>query len=138
VQRGWSIQSAYLDTIAASFGADLKLVDYIADHEAARRAINARVSQQTRGRIRELLAPPNVTDGTRPYLVNAIYLKANWVVEFIKDETAPRSFRRLDGSVARVPTMRLTGGQEVPLPARRRLAGDRARYRGLIARRRWR
>ena len=106
-QRGWSIEPAYLDAIAAAFGADLKLVDYIADHEAARRAINAWISQQTLRRIPELLAPPNVTDGTRLYLVNAIYLKANWVVEFLQEETAPRPFSRLDGSTARVPTMRL-------------------------------
>jgi serpin B len=113
-QRGWSIKPAFLDAVASAFGADLKLVDYAADAEAARKTINAWVSQKTAKRIPELLKPPNVSGATRLYLVNAIYLKANWVVEFIKDETAPRSFHRLDGSEVAVPTMRLRGGQEVP------------------------
>jgi serpin B len=113
-QRGWPIDPAYLDAIASAFGAGLKLLDYAADSEAARKAINAWVSQKTAQRIPELLQPPNVTRDTRLYLVNAIYLKANWVTEFRKDETASRSFTRLDGSKVNVPTMRLGGGQEVP------------------------
>ncbi len=113
-QRGWSIEPAYLDAIAAAFGAGLKLVDYAADPEAARRTINAWVSQKTAKRIPELLMPPNVSSSTRLYLVNAIYLKANWLREFPTDGTAPRSFARAGGSAVNVPTMELAGGQEVP------------------------
>jgi serpin B len=129
-QRGWSIEQDYLDAIALAFGAGLQLVDYAGEPEAARKAINAWVSQKTNQRIPELLAPPNVTSSTRLYLVNAIYLKANWVTEFRKGDTAPRSFTRLDGSTVDVATMQLSGGQEVPY-----LRGDgwqatELRYRG--------
>ena len=113
-QRGWSIEPAYLDAIASAFGAGLKLVDYIGDPDAARIAINTWVDQRTAGRIPELLDPSAVSTATRLYLVNAIYLKANWVMEFRKDQTASRSFVRLDGSKVGVPTMHLDGGQEVP------------------------
>ena len=113
-QRGWSIEPTYLDAVAAAFGAGLKLVDYASDPEAARKTINAWVSQKTVKRIPELLLPPNVTDTTRLYLVNAIYLKANWALPFLEDGTAPKSFTRLDGSKVQVPTMQLRGEQEVP------------------------
>jgi serpin B len=113
-QEGWSVEPSYLDAVAAAFGADLKLVDYASDPEAARKTINAWVSQKTAKRIPELLLPDNVTPDTRLYLVNAIYLKATWALPFLEDGTAPRSFVRLDGSKEDVPTMRLFGGQEVP------------------------
>ena len=113
-QRGWPIEPEYLDAVASAFGAGLKLVDYISDPEAARKTINAWVSQKTAGRIPELLLPPNVSDLTRLYLVNAVYLKANWAVPFEESGTEPSSFTRLDGSKVKVPTMHLAGGQEVP------------------------
>ena len=49
-QRGWAIAQDYLDAIAAAFGAGLRLVDYEADPEAARMAINAWVSKHTANR----------------------------------------------------------------------------------------
>ena len=54
---------------------------------------------------------PDVSDTTRLYLVNAMYLKANWVREFDKEATAPKAFARLDGSRVDVPTMTLRGGK---------------------------
>jgi serpin B len=104
-QRGWAVVQDYLDAIAAAFGAGLRLVDYIADPEAARKAINAWVSQQTEKRIPELLGPPDVTTATRIVLVNAIYLKANWQTEFERAATESLPFTRLDGSRVSVPTM---------------------------------
>jgi serpin B len=129
-QRGWSIESAYLDAIASAFGSGLKLVDYAADPEAARKTINAWVSQQTAKRIPQLLLPPNVSPSTRLYLVNAIYLKANWVDEFPKEGTAPRSFARLGGSTVKVPTMELAGGQEVPYLRGEGWQATELRYQG--------
>lgn len=129
-QRGWSIEQAYLEAIAAVFGAGLQLVDYVADPEAARKAINAWVSQKTVGRIRELLEPPDVTRITRLYLVNAIYLKANWAIEFPTSETEPRPFTRLDGSKVQVPTMALLGDQEVPYVRGGGWQATELRYRG--------
>jgi serpin B len=129
-QRGWSIEPAYLDAVASAFGAGLKLVDYAADPQAARKTINAWVSQKTAGRIPELLEPPNVSTLTRLYLVNAIYLKANWLAEFPADRTASKSFSRLDGSKVKVPTMRLRGDQEVPLVQGHGWRATELRYQG--------
>lgn len=110
-QQGWSIEPAFLDAIAQAFGSGLNLVDYAADPEAARQVINGWVKRKTAGRIPELLAPPDVTTLTRIYLVNAIYLKAEWDEWFAIDSTKPAAFTRLDGSRIDVPTMvRFSGG----------------------------
>jgi serpin B len=129
-QRDWSIEQAYLDAVASVFGAGLNLVDYVADPEQAREVINAWVSQRTANRIPELLEPPDVTDSTRLYLVNAIYLKANWVAPFATGETTQRPFRRLDGSTVTVPTMRLTGNQDVPYLRQDGWRATELRYQG--------
>jgi len=129
-QRGWSIEPAYLDAIARAFGAGLHLVDYIADHEAARKTINAWVSRQTEGRIPELLDANKVRTTTRLYLVNAMYLKANWIKPFDVDATTLRAFVRSDGTKIKVPTMELGGEQEVPLVRGDGWKATELRYRG--------
>ena len=128
-QRGWAIEPGYLDAIARDFGASQRLVDYMADPEAARKTINAWVSRQTEQRIPELLTPDNVSALTRFYLVNAVYLKANWVVPFIDGETTPRAFHAPSG-VIDVPTMTLRGDQEVPYVAGDGWKATELRYRG--------
>ena len=129
-QRDWTIEAAYLDAIAASFGAGVNLVDYASDPETARHIINAWVSQRTARRIPELLEPSDVSPMTRLYLVNAVYLKAAWVLPFPKEETAARPFTRRDGSAVTVPTMHLRGGQEVPILERDGWRATELRYGG--------
>ncbi len=87
-QQRWKIEQPYLERIAATFGSGLRLLDYKADPEAARKTINAWVSDQTKKRIPELIpkvTPPLIDKLTRLVLVNAIYLKATWENEFSKE-----------------------------------------------------
>ena len=113
-QQGWTIEPAYLDSLASAFGAGLRSVDFAADPAAARRTINAWVSDRTARRIPELLTPDDVPSSTRLMLVNAIYFKAQWATWFQDDGTKPAPFIRLDGSRIDVPTMTRYGGQELP------------------------
>ena len=115
----------YLNALASRFGAGVRLVDYKSAAEAARRAINAWVGDQTEQRIPELLQQGVIDNLTRLVLVNAIYLKAAWKFPFTESLTAPASFTRLDGSTLQVPTMHATerlqyasgsGWQAVELP----------------------
>jgi serine protease inhibitor len=129
-QKGWPLEPSFLDEIGRTFGSGQKLVDYAADPAAARQTINAWVSRQTEHRIPQLLGNSDVTTDTRLYLVNAVYLKANWVLPFGDGNTTPRPFHRSATAVSDVPTMQLAGGQEVPY-----LKGDgwratELRYRG--------
>jgi len=124
-QRGMTLVPAYLEALASRFGAGLRLVDYRADPEAARRQINGWVDEQTVQRIPELLVPGIITTDTRLTLVNAIYLKAPWLTPFSPEATKPGAFSRPDGSTVDVPMMSLseslpyaegTGWRAVELP----------------------
>jgi serpin B len=88
-QRDWAIEQSYLERIGSTFGAGVRLVDYIADYEAARKLINAWVGDQTKKRIPELIPAGMLDELTRLVLVNAIYLKAAWENEFSKEATKP-------------------------------------------------
>ena len=113
-QRGWSMEQAYLDDMASTFGAGLRLVDYQGDLDGARKTINGWVSDRTAHRIPRLLGPTNLTGDTRLTLVNAMYLKAQWASRFMEEATSPAPFTRLDGSRIDVPMMQRWGGLALP------------------------
>lgn len=129
-QQGWEIVQSYLERIAATFGAGVREVDYRTDYEAARKLINAWVSDQTKKRIPELIPEGALDDLTRFVLVNAIYLKANWAREFSADATGQDAFTRLDRSKVEVPTMNVVGEQDIPYARGNGWQATELRYRG--------
>jgi len=104
-QRGMAFTPGYLETLAGSYGAGVRLLDYARDPEAARKLINAWVDVRTEHRIPELLAAGTITDMTRLALVNAIYLKAAWQTAFDPALTKPGPFTRPGSSSVDVPMM---------------------------------
>jgi serpin B len=104
-QDGFPFQDAYLELLARDYGAGLQALDFVADAEAGREAINRWVAEKTKDRIRQLLGPDAVTDATRFVLVNAIYFKASWMTQFETDATKEAAFHRLDGTTTNVPMM---------------------------------
>ncbi|NMC70806.1 MAG: serpin family protein [Myxococcales bacterium] len=124
-QTGYEFLAEFLDLISANYGAGMRLLDFAADQEASRLAINDWVAEQTRDRILDLLPVGSITALTRLVLTNAIYFKASWQTQFDPDLTRPAPFHRLDGSVADADLMRLEadfpyaegeGWQAVDLP----------------------
>ncbi|XP_053286061.1 leukocyte elastase inhibitor [Pleuronectes platessa] len=83
----------YLEAMPKYDQADLKTVDFIGAAEASRKEINTWVEQQTDNKIKDLLKPGIVSEGTRLVLVNAIYLKANWMNLFNKAQTKRMPFK---------------------------------------------
>ena len=124
-QEGMSLEQAYLDSLSSEFGAGLGLLDYQNDPEGARKIINAWASDQTKGRIPEVLHPGDVNSATRIALADAIYLKAGWSDPFDPRLTKSLPFTRPGGSAVSVPTMAIereftytagTGYRAVELP----------------------
>jgi serpin B len=109
-QADFPWEPAYLDALAARFGAGLRLVDYVQNAEGARRDVNAWVADRTEGRIPELLPQGSVDSATRLVLANAIYLKAAWANPFDEDASGLAPFARLNGTRTDVPTMHDTAG----------------------------
>jgi serpin B len=104
-QQGLPIQSAYLDTLAESYGAGLRLLDFVNSAEPARAAINARISEATNDLIPELLGPGTITALTRLVTTNAIYFKAKWLDPFTHASTSDATFTTLAGEQIAVPMM---------------------------------
>lgn len=104
-QTGLTVETPFLDTLAAEYGAGLRVVDFVGDPEGSRGAINGWVADQTRERIPELIGQGAITPDTRMVLVNAVYLKAPWAREFKEFRTTDATFTTLDGDEVTVPMM---------------------------------
>ncbi|NJP07385.1 MAG: serpin family protein [Chloroflexaceae bacterium] len=112
-QRGFPIQMTFLDTLALYYGASVRLVDFETQTEESRLAINDWVSQQTEGKIEDLIPSGGLDSLTRLVLANAIYFKADWRFPFDADLTMDGPFTLLDGSEVTVPMMSHTMDREL-------------------------
>lgn len=107
-QQGYEFLPEYLDVLAENYGAGLRLLDFAGAPEESRVTINDWVSDQTEGKIEDLL-PQGVIDGlTRLVLTNAIYFNAAWAEPFDEGMTEDGAFHLLDGGQVTVPMMRQT------------------------------
>ena len=115
----------FLNLLAENYGAGLRTLDFIAEPEESRVTINDWVSNQTEGRIEDLIPPGLIDDLTRLVLTNAIYFNAAWENPFDEDRTADGPFYLIDGGQVTVPMMKQTnffgyakgnGYQTVELP----------------------
>ena len=107
-QKDYSFHPDFLDILAQSYGAGLRLLDFITETEASRLAINQWVSDQTEGRIEDLIPPGAIDALTRLVLTNAIYFNAAWEYPFNEQLTADGPFYLLDGRQETVPMMKQT------------------------------
>lgn len=104
-QKEYPFLAAFLDMLAENYGAGMRLLDFAADPEAARLQINQWISEQTEGKIKDLIPPGAIDVLTRLVLTNAIYFNADWQLKFDKDATYTAPFNRLDGSTVSVDMM---------------------------------
>jgi serpin B len=106
VEPGWGpLEPSFADLIAEHYGGSVDLVDFRREAEAARATINQWVSDRTRGRISNLLAPLSPSADTRLVLVNAVYFKALWATPFDKERSRDEPFHLEDGREVRAPLM---------------------------------
>lgn len=105
-QVGFMFLDPFLDTLAQSYGAGVRVMDFSNEPEESRLVINNWVSDQTEERIEDLIAPGIITDLTRLVLVNAIYFSASWAKPFDEANTKDDPFTLLDGTQISTPTMR--------------------------------
>jgi serpin B len=108
-QAGLTFEQAFLNELWAEYLAPLYTVDYRTDPEAARVAINGWVDGSTHDRIPELLPKGTITTDSRLTLVNAIYLKANWMDEFAVAKTSKAAFTTAAGNSVQVDMMHRSG-----------------------------
>jgi serine protease inhibitor len=107
-QKNYGFKPDFLKALKDGYGAGLNEVDFHADAEAARLAINAWVGKETHDKIKDLLHEGDLTADTRLVLTNAIYFKGNWAVPFKKDRTKNEPFLLAAGRKADAPMMHQT------------------------------
>jgi serpin B len=108
-QAGYPFSESFLDTLADTYGSDLRSVDFDTEPVAARRRINRWARQASGGHVEELVPPRAIDRFTVFVLANAVYLRADWQQPFDPDDTEPGTFTRADGSTVRVPMMHQEG-----------------------------
>jgi len=105
-QKDYEFLSDFLDVLAENYGAGLRILDFMTETEKSRLAINDWVSDQTEGRIEDLIPQGALSELTRLVLTNAIYFNAAWAYPFDEDMTADGQFYLLDGGQVSVPMMK--------------------------------
>jgi len=124
-QKDYKFLSEFLDVLAENYGAGLRILDFASAPEESRLTINNWVSDQTEGRIKDLIPQGLIDSLTRLVLTNAIYFNAAWQEPFEEDATHDGTFYLLNGDEITVPMMRQTesfgygegdGYQAVELP----------------------
>ena len=109
-QKGYEFLTEFLDVLAENYGAGLRILDFVNQTEECRLAINDWVSDQTEGRIKDLIPEDVITVATRLVLTNAIYFNAAWEYPFNENMTVDGPFYLLDGDQVTVPMMEQTEG----------------------------
>ncbi len=124
-QEDYKFLAEFLDVLAENYGASMRLLDFKKNPEASRLTINDWVSDNTEGRIEDLIPQGAIDTMTRLVLTNAIYFNAAWLNPFEEEMTADGKFNLLDGSQTTVSMMKQTeslgymkgeGYQAVELP----------------------
>ena len=84
--------ASFLDRLTESYGTEVKPMDFHAQPQKSRIAINAWIAEQTENQIRDLIPPGVIDPTTRLVLTNAIYFDATWHYPFAPSATRPLPF----------------------------------------------
>ncbi|XP_070393883.1 ipis-1-like [Dermacentor albipictus] len=99
----------FVALVNSSYRASVANVDFVADPEAARHAINEWVFRETASKIVELLPPGSVDSATCVALVNAVYFRGSWAELFDPELTALEPFYETPTRSRKVKMMYRTG-----------------------------
>jgi len=102
VRQGCEINPEFLQVARASFDAKVEVADF-SQSASVVRAINAWVSEQTRGRITHIVDA--LDSQTVMHVLNAIFFKGKWEDPFEPSDTKDELFYLLDGTIKRHPLM---------------------------------
>ncbi len=109
VQRGLSLLPAFQKAVGQIGKAFLETVNFQQEPVNALRMINQWVSQQTNGKISQLINPQDITPNTRMVLTSAIYMRGRWAQIFDPKQTIKAPFYIQNHHAIQTPMMKITG-----------------------------
>jgi serpin B len=110
ISDNFNVEQQFLDIVRETFQSESQVVNFDSS-EAARSLINEWVEQNTNKKIKELIPKGAVDASTRLVLVNAIYFKQNWDIQFKKELTKKYPFYQTAENKHYVDAMVLNGKQ---------------------------
>ncbi len=103
-KKGYDFRETHLSLIKKFYDAPLESINF-SNMENARKRINNWIEEQTKERVKEMIAPGGIAADSRLVLVNALYLKAPWAKKFNAESTRALPFHLHSNKTAEVPTM---------------------------------
>jgi serpin B len=91
-QKGEPFLKEFLDLTRNFYDAGFSRLDFIRETEKSRQIINSWVEEKTKNKIKDIIPPKGVDDGTVLVLTNAIYFKGDWKIKFEKSDTKREDF----------------------------------------------
>jgi serpin B len=104
-RQGIEFKQDFLEHNRQFFAAAITTLDFSDPQCAA--TINRWVDTSTKGKIKQIVG--QIAPDTVMFLINAVYFKGNWQVEFDKKLTRDDTFHLLDGTQKKVPMMSQSG-----------------------------
>ena len=104
-QDGYHFLPDFLDVLGEHYGAGMMAADFVGAPDESRVRINGWVTEETSGKVKDLLPPGVIDHSTRLVLTNAIYFNASWHWPFSPSNTKVLPFHLAEGGTVGVPMM---------------------------------
>ena len=103
-EKDFAVKKSFIDILTNYFDAEAKSFDI--NDATAPKKINEWISGKTNGLIKEMV--DKLDDNTVMLLINAIYFKGKWKLQFDPDNTSAKPFYKTDGNTPDVQMMKQT------------------------------
>ncbi len=103
-EKDFAVKKSFIDILTNYYDAEAKSFDI--NDATAPRKINEWISGKTNGLIKEMV--DKLDDNTVMLLINAIYFKGKWKLQFDPDNTSAKPFYKADGNTPDVQMMKQT------------------------------
>jgi serpin B len=100
-KQNYSIKPTFLNAMSTDFSARVQGLDMSVPSSVS--TINQWASDNTNGKITKII--DEIDANTVMFIMNALYFKGNWSIQFNKDQTSNRPFTFDNGSFVSVSTM---------------------------------
>ncbi|KAL4594246.1 hypothetical protein ACB092_12G006700 [Castanea dentata] len=111
IDQRFAMRPSFKEIAETIFKTEANAVDFLNEAEIVRNKVNLWVKNATKGLIKEVLSPGDVSGATIIILANALYFKGAWLYPFKAKRTRPKKIYPLVGEPIKVPFM--TGTTEV-------------------------